>query len=147
MFRYLATISLTVSAAVGYVLKSDTSCYVFPEAPKASGDYVDDTPSVLKAFDECGRDGSIILTDNTFHISQVMNTTDLLNCDVHLYGEMIWSTDVQYWLTHNFSARWNRLSTAWLFGGRNVSFQGHGKGVLNGNGRSHHPIVSLGSSY
>lgn len=122
------------STAVGYVVNNGTSCYVYPESLTHFGQPVDDTPSILRAFELCGTNGSVILTDNTFHIDQVMNTTNLLNCDVELHGEMVWSTNVPYWLSHSYSVVYANLSTAWLFGGTNVTFRGFGKGRFNGNG-------------
>lgn len=134
MLRSLLTLSAAASTAVGFVVNNGTSCYVFPEALTHFGHPVDDTPSILQAFDLCGINGSVILTDHTFHIDQVMNTTNLLNCDVSLFGEMVWSTNVPYWLSHSYGIVFQNLSTAWLFGGTNVTFDGYGQGRLNGQG-------------
>ncbi len=128
-------LSAIASTALAYVVNNGTECYVYPESLTHGGQPVDDTPSILQAFELCGINGSIILTDNTFHINQVMNTTNLLNCDVSLYGEMIWSTNVPYWLSHSFSVEYANLSTAWFFGGTNVTFRGYGKGRFDGNGK------------
>ena len=134
MFISLFALSLTASTALGYVVNNGTSCYVFPEALSHGGQPVDDTPSILQAFDLCGINGSVILTDHTFTINQVMNTTNLLNCDVSLLGEMVWSTNVPYWLSHSYGIVFQNLSTAWLFGGTNVTFKGYGQGRFNGQG-------------
>jgi len=73
---------------------STTLGYVYPESLTHSGQPVDDMLSILQAFDLCGTNGSVILTKNIPYIDQVINTTNLLNCDVSIYGEMIWSTHV-----------------------------------------------------
>ncbi len=60
-----------------------------------------------------------------------MNTTDLRNCDISIYGKFVWSADnIQYWLSHSFSVTYAGRSTAWLFGGTNVSMRGYGKAPL-----------------
>ncbi|KAM0800807.1 putative exo-polygalacturonase [Usnea florida] len=125
MFMSLLSLSLAASTALGYVVNNGTSCYVFPEALSYGGQPVDDTPSILQAFDLCGINGSVIFTNHTFTVDQVMNTTNLLNCDVSLYGEMVWSTNVPYWLSHSYGVVFQNLSTAWLFGGTNVTFRGY----------------------
>ncbi|KAF6234758.1 hypothetical protein HO173_006978 [Letharia columbiana] len=135
MFRPLFLLTVAVRVALGFVVNNGTSCYVFPESISHSGQPVDDTPSILQAFDLCGINGSVILTNSTFYVDQVMNTTNLLNCDVSLLGEMIWSTNVPYWLSHSYDVVFQNLSTAWLFGGTNVTFKGYGQGRFNGQGQ------------
>jgi len=66
---------------------STTLGYVYPESLTHSGQPVDDMLSILQAFDICGTNGSVILTKNIPYIDQVINTTNLLNCDVSIYGE------------------------------------------------------------
>ena len=134
MLKSLVLSTVWVSATLGYVTQNGTSCYVYPESVEDAGQTVDDAPSVIQAFQQCGTNGSVILTNNTFHINSVMNTTNLLNCDVSLYGEMIWSTDIAYWRSHGYPVGLQNQSTAWLFGGTNVAFRGYGQGRLNGQG-------------
>lgn len=134
MFRCLFSFSFAVFFTVGHVTKNDSTCYVYPDSIATPG--VDDAPTILSAFDMCGHQGDIVLTANTFHVESVMNTTNLQDCNVHLYGEMVWGSDISYWLQNSYSALWNGRSTAWLFGGDNVTFQGHGIGRFNGNGGS-----------
>ncbi|KAJ9499560.1 hypothetical protein H2202_005143 [Exophiala xenobiotica] len=123
-----------VSSVTAYVVNNGSTCYVYPESSTHFGQPVDDTPSILQAFELCGTNGSVILTNNTFHVNQVMNTTALTNCDVELHGEMVWSDNIPYWLGHSYSVVYANLSTAWFFGGENVTFRGFGRGRFNGNG-------------
>ena len=137
MVSSLLLLAITVPSALAYVVNNGTDCYVYPESLVNGGQPVDDTPSVLQAFELCGNDGTITITEgNHFYIDQVMNTTNLVNCDVNILGEMEWSTDVPYWLSHSLPVVYANLSTAWLFGGENVTIRGHGKGLFNGNGKS-----------
>lgn len=132
--RAIGLLLAAVLTAQAFVVNEGTTCTVYPESLTHMGMPVDDTPSILQAFELCGTNGSVILTNHTFYINQVMNTTGLKNCDVELHGEMQWSTNVPYWLTHSYSVIYANLSTAWFFGGENVTFKGFGKGRFNGNG-------------
>ncbi|KAL1987783.1 hypothetical protein VTN96DRAFT_2623 [Rasamsonia emersonii] len=125
-----------VASAAAFVVNNGTECTVFPESLTHGGQPVDDSPSILKAFELCGINGSVILPDEKFHINQVMNTTNLLNCDVSIYGELIWSTNIPYWLSHSYPVTFQNLSAAWLFGGTNVTLRGYGKGRFFGNGQT-----------
>lgn len=40
--------------------------------------------SIVQAFELRGINGSVVFTDNTFHIKQVMNTSGLVNCDIEI---------------------------------------------------------------
>ncbi|ERT02091.1 hypothetical protein HMPREF1624_00388 [Sporothrix schenckii ATCC 58251] len=97
----------------------------------------DDTPQILAAFKQCGHDGRIVFSEGTYNIRQVMNTTDLRNCDIDILGTFVWSGDnIQYWLSHSYSVAYAGRSTAWLLGGTNVSMRGYGKALFNGNGQT-----------
>ncbi|KAF2233654.1 glycoside hydrolase family 28 protein [Viridothelium virens] len=137
MFSALWLLAAAVPSAVAYVVNNGTDCYVYPESLVNDGEPTDDTPSVLQAFQLCGVNGSITMTEgNHFYIDQVMNTTNLENCNVNILGEMEWSTDVPYWLSHSLPVVYANLSTAWLFGGTNVTIRGYSKGLFNGNGQT-----------
>ncbi|KAL1961508.1 hypothetical protein VTN77DRAFT_1649 [Rasamsonia byssochlamydoides] len=133
--RLLRILPLVASAAA-YVVNNGTECYVFPESLTHGGQPADDSPSILKAFELCGINGSVILPNEKFYINQVMNTTNLLNCDVSIYGELIWSTNIPYWLSHSYPVTFQNLSAAWLFGGTNVTLRGYGQGRFFGNGQA-----------
>ncbi|KAF2103938.1 pectin lyase-like protein [Rhizodiscina lignyota] len=132
----ILSLSVCVPSVVGYVVNNGTSCYLYPESLTHFGQPVDDTPSILQAFELCGINGSVIFTENTFHINQIMNTTNLQNCDVTLAGELQFSTNVPYWLSHSINVGLQNQSTAWLIGGTNLSFRGVGSGWINGNGQT-----------
>lgn len=118
-----------------YVVNHGTSCFLFPESLTHSGQPVDDSPSIQQAFELCGINGSIIFTEHLFNVDQVMNTTNLLNCNIELHGELRFSNNIPYWLSHSFNVGLQNQSTAWLIGGTNVSFTGHGSGWINGQGQ------------
>ena len=97
----------------------------------------DDTPQILQAFSQCGKDGTIIFREGTYHIRQVMDTTDLRNVSVEMHGTFVWSADnLAYWRQKSFSVTYAGRQTAWRIGGRDISVRGFGKAVLDGNGQA-----------
>jgi hypothetical protein len=57
---------------------------------KPSGNpFVDDVPAIIHAFKECGHNGRVLFLNETYHISTVMNTTGLKNCEVDLRGSLL----------------------------------------------------------
>ena len=132
--RLLGLLTLA-AAATAYVVNEGTTCEIYPEALTHNGQAVDDAPSIHQAFNLCGINGTVIFTNNTFHVNSVLNTTNLINCDVSLRGELRFSTNIPYWKSHVFSVIFQNQSTAWLFGGTNVTLRGEG-GWINGNGQA-----------
>lgn len=96
----------------------------------------DDTPAILDAFKQCGQDGHIILEEGDYMIRQVMDTTNLRNVHIDIYGHLEWSGDnIQYWLSNSISVTYAGRSTAWRIGGTNITMLGHGKALFFGNGQ------------
>ncbi|CAI4220164.1 unnamed protein product [Parascedosporium putredinis] len=101
---------------------------------QASAD--DDTPAILDAFKQCGQDGHIILEEGDYMIRQVMDTTNLRNVHIDIYGHLEWSGDnIQYWLSNSISVTYAGRSTAWRIGGTNITMLGHGKALFLATGR------------
>jgi galacturan 1,4-alpha-galacturonidase len=67
-----------------FAFVSGENCVVYSKT-----DGGDDTPALLDAFRVCGENGSISLPDPTYHIKQVMNTTELRNCRIDLKGTLL----------------------------------------------------------
>ncbi|KAJ5099372.1 hypothetical protein N7532_006373 [Penicillium argentinense] len=133
LFPSLALASL----AAGFVVHERDTCIIFPESLTHDGEAVDDAPSIHEAFERCGKNGKVIFEKgHVFNVNSVMNTTGLENCDVSLRGELRFSTDVDYWLANSYSVVFQKQSTAWLFGGENVTFRAEEGGWYNGNGQT-----------
>ncbi|KAI0019637.1 glycoside hydrolase family 28 protein [Xylariomycetidae sp. FL0641] len=112
-----------------------TTCTVTPLASGGGGRDPDDTPQILEAFDKCGQDGTVILTEGTFHIGQVMETPDLRNVDIEIHGTLIWSGDLDYWIRASLPVTYAGRSTAWRMGGDGIRMRGFGKALFDGNGQ------------
>jgi len=132
-FRFLWLLSGPALAALN---KTGSLCTVTPlSSLGGASSTTDDTPQILDAFKQCGKDGSIVLTEGTFNIGQVMDKLDFSNCDISIYGKLVWSTDIQYWLSHSISVVYAGRSTAWRIGGTNITMRGYGKALFDGNGQ------------
>ncbi|KAK4192998.1 putative galacturan 1,4-alpha-galacturonidase A [Podospora australis] len=99
---------------------------------------LDDTPQLLEAFKQCGKDGIVILSPGNYSIRQVMNTTSLSNCSIEMHSAtLVWSVDnISYWRSRCFSVTYAGRCTAWLLGGRDVSLRGFGTTLFDGNGQT-----------
>lgn len=125
------------------VVKDGSTCTVTPlSATTKRGEIedrqarVDDTPQILDAFKQCGTDGTINFMEGTYNIRQVMDTSNLHNVDINIYGKFLWSADnLQYWIQNTFPVTYAGLHTSWLLGGTNISLRGHGKALFDGNGQ------------
>ena len=93
----------------------------------------DSAPAIVEAFEICGRmqapdRGKVVFLNETYDIKTVMNTTGLSNVDIDLHGTLLWDTNIPYWLNHSLPVGYQNQSSAWLFGGQNVKWNGHGYG-------------------
>lgn len=116
---------------------------------------IDDAPAIYDAFNKCGQNGRVVFANTTYNINSVMNTSDLYNCEIDIYGTLLvsfsqfyscigkeangdiqWGTNLTYWLNNSLPVGYQNQSTAWILGGTNIKVDGHGYGTLNGNGDS-----------
>lgn len=56
---------------------------------RSNHDGSDDAPAIRRAFDECGTNGNVVFENTTYHVNSVLNTTDLFNCKVDIYGTLL----------------------------------------------------------
>ncbi|KIK65770.1 glycoside hydrolase family 28 protein [Collybiopsis luxurians FD-317 M1] len=113
----------------------------------------DSAPAIIDAFKRCGhnsrgRRGKVVFTNDTYTVATVMNTTGLSNVDVDLKGTLFWdNSNLTYWLNNSLPVGYQNQSSAWLFGGENVTWNGHGYGTLNGNGQVWYDFVNGTNNY
>ena len=71
---------------------------------------IDDAPAIYVAFNECGQNGRVVFANTTYYINSVMNTSDLHNCDIDIYGTLRVSCCLierkkgKFWLTIHASS-------------------------------------------
>ncbi|EOD49415.1 putative pectin lyase-like protein [Neofusicoccum parvum UCRNP2] len=130
------------------VLSAAENVCVVP--PAANG--TDSAPAIIDAFRRCGHNsaedrGKVVFLNETYTIKSIMNTTGLSNVDVDLQGTLLWDTNIPYWLNHSMPVGYQNQSSAWLFGGESVYWEGHGYGTLNGNGQVWYDFVNGTNNY
>ncbi|KAH7311497.1 exo-rhamnogalacturonase B [Stachybotrys elegans] len=95
-----------------------------------------DGPAIERALTgDCRTNSLVVLAGDVYHIETPMNTTTLDNVIIHQYGRLLWSPDIDYWLTVTMPVEFQNQSTVWYFGGDNILWDGHGFGTLDGNGQ------------
>ncbi|KAK8044746.1 pectin lyase-like protein [Apiospora rasikravindrae] len=123
-------------------------------APAPAANNSDSAPAIREAFARCGHNpddagarGQVVFKGETYHIQSVLNTTGLRNVDVDLRGTLLWDQNIPYWLNHSLPVGYQNQSSAWLFGGDNVRWNGHGYGTLDGNGQVWYDFVNGTNNY
>ncbi|KAF4308536.1 Glycoside hydrolase family 28 [Botryosphaeria dothidea] len=142
----LSVPALVFSAPTQGVFQED-ECVVQP-GPNGT----DSAPAIIQAFRNCGRNegdarGRVVFLNETYTVKSVMNTTGLRNVDVDLQGTLLWDKNIPYWLNHSLPVGYQNQSSAWLFGGENVRWDGHGYGTLDGNGQVWYDFVNGTNNY
>ncbi|KAK4631571.1 Alpha-L-rhamnosidase rgxB [Fulvia fulva] len=107
---------------------------------------------VIHRFQKCGHNdashrGRVVFGNETYHIKSVMNTTGLSNVDVDLHGTLLWDKNIPYWLNHSLPVGYQNQSSAWLFGGENIRWDGFGYGTLDGNGQVWYDFINGTNNY
>lgn len=101
-----------------------------------SGDGADDSPEIMNALNrDCVHDSLVVFPGPVYNIERNMTTVDMKNVEIHHFGRFVWSTDIEYWLSVSMPVGFQNQSTVWYFGGDWVTLDGHGIGVLDGNGQ------------
>lgn len=148
MLSHILTVLFIATFALSQVVETvhEKVCVV---EPCVDGD---SAPAILEAFEQCGHNvapdfGKIVFLNETYNIKSVMNTTGLSNVDIDLQGTLLWDTNILYWLNHSLPVGYQNQSSAWLFGGENISWVGHGYGTLDGNGQVWYDFINGTNNY
>lgn len=109
-----------------------TLCYL---EPLGGGDG-DDAAALNEALNgACHSNALVVLPGEVYNMRTNMTTKGLQDVHVNLYGRLLWTTDIDYWLSVSMPIGFQNQSTVWHFGGDSVLFDGHGVGTLDGNGQ------------
>jgi len=144
--------SIHPSSTSGYGSPTSTqsgiTCTVTPAANGA-----DSAAVIRKAFKSCGRAKAgqrnrIVFKNTTYTIGSVLETTNLQNVDIELYGTLSWdNSNLNYWLENSLVVGYQNQSTAWRLGGDSITFNGYGTGTFNGNGDAWYRFINGRSNY
>lgn len=78
----------------------------------AIGNGTDDAPAILKAFEKCGKHGSIVLPSKNYTIAQPI-TTHLENATFDLHGYLSFTPNITYWVANSYRFPFQNQSIAW----------------------------------
>ncbi|KAE9989973.1 hypothetical protein EG327_001984 [Venturia inaequalis] len=110
--------------------KRDYTCTI----PASGTNLTDDAPAIRAAFKECKQHSRIVFSPTTYFINSELDIRGLEDVDVDIQGELLWSTDIPYWLNASLPVGYQNQSTAFILGGNKVCINGYGTGTFNGNG-------------
>ncbi|KAI1759186.1 pectin lyase fold/virulence factor [Hypoxylon sp. FL1150] len=130
MQHHLISLTLLFCSALAEASTPRRTCVV----DSGGVNTTDDAPAILEAFKECGQGGNIVFLPTNYYISSVMNVSGLEDVDIDLYGTLIWSTDIQYWLNNSLDVGYQNQSTSFILGGNDVRLRGYSHGTFDGNG-------------
>ncbi|KAK7046551.1 galacturan 1,4-alpha-galacturonidase B [Favolaschia claudopus] len=110
---------------------------------KASGtNATDDGPAIREAFENCGQHGRVVFEATTYYVNSILDIRGLEDVDIDIYGKLLWSTDIQYWLNNSLPVGYQNQSTAFILGGNNLRIDGHNTGTFDGNGDYWYSFIS-----
>ncbi|KAF7323643.1 Pectin lyase-like protein [Mycena kentingensis (nom. inval.)] len=131
LWNHLLLLSGLAATYAGHVVRQENVCTVRP-----SGNFTDDSPAIVEAFNTCGQGGTIQFLNETYWIEKTMITTGLNDATIDLKGTLLWSaSNISYWLNNSIPVGYQNQTSAWRLGGTNLRFDGHGYGTLDGNGQ------------
>jgi len=97
----------------------------------------DDTEQILRAIDECGSGGRVVLNEGDFNITKKM-TWNLHNSQVDLFGKLNFVPDILGWLNPDSTYRvvFIQSQSSWfVVSGSDFVVDAHGQGGIEGNGQ------------
>lgn len=94
----------------------------------------DDTPNIVKAFEQCGHGGNVIFPeDQTYHINSKLNPI-LNDVTIEWRGEWVFSEDIDFWRKNNYHIEFQNHAASFVLTGDHIRIDGYGTGGIDGNG-------------
>ncbi|RYP50866.1 hypothetical protein DL768_003701 [Monosporascus sp. mg162] len=100
----------------------------------AFGGQQNDVPSIVKAFEECWKDATIVFPeDQTYWIAEKLHVT-LKNVNIDWQGQWLFSPDTDYWRNNSYYIAFQNHRAGFIISGENIHIDGHNEGGVDGNG-------------
>jgi galacturan 1,4-alpha-galacturonidase len=115
------------------------TCYVH-----AQGHGLDDSSAIHSAFRECNNGGIVALLDAQYIIAKPLDLTFLNAVDFVLQGEISFSPDVEFWISHAIEYSFQGAALFWQLGGQDVNV--YGNGTINGNGQAWWDVLATNAT-
>lgn len=81
--------AITVLAGIFAVSDAKAQCRKTCVVEANGTNKTDDGPAIKKAFEECGRNGRVVLKPTTYYVNSVLNITDLDDVEVDWQGTLL----------------------------------------------------------
>lgn len=85
--------------------------------------------------DKCRTKSLVILPGPVYNIKTNMTTLEMDDVVIYQFGRILWSTEIDYWLSVSMPVGFQNQSTVWYFGGDRVVWDGFNAGTMDGNGQ------------
>ncbi|KAI5778743.1 glycoside hydrolase family 28 protein [Geopyxis carbonaria] len=108
----------------------------------------DSSPAIHDTFKRCSRDARVTFSANTVYpIGSVVSLQNLKNVHIDLRGTLQYSDNLRYWIQHSLYQPFQNASIGLEIGGTNLTIDGHGTGVVDGNGQVWYDYTNGFSQY
>ncbi|TVY43267.1 putative galacturan 1,4-alpha-galacturonidase C [Lachnellula subtilissima] len=103
---------------------------------QALGDQKDDTPQILKAFEECNNGGIIVFPeDQNYWIGTKLHPV-IKDVTIEWKGTWTLSDNLDYWRNSSYPIAFQNHRAGFIISGERIHINGYGRGGINGNGNA-----------
>ncbi|TVY34599.1 putative galacturan 1,4-alpha-galacturonidase C [Lachnellula occidentalis] len=103
---------------------------------QALGDQKDDTPQILKAFEDCNNGGIVIFPeDQNYWIGTKLNPV-MKDVTIEWKGTWTLSDDLDYWRNNSYPIAFQNHHAGFIISGERIHINGYGTGGINGRGNA-----------
>ncbi|TVY86750.1 putative galacturan 1,4-alpha-galacturonidase C [Lachnellula willkommii] len=103
---------------------------------QALGNQVDDTPHILKAFEECNNGGIVVFPeDQNYWIGTKLNPV-IKDVTIEWKGTWTLSDNLDYWRNNSYPIAFQNHHAGFVISGDRIHINGYGTGGINGNGNA-----------
>ncbi|KAB5572001.1 glycoside hydrolase family 28 protein [Coniochaeta sp. 2T2.1] len=142
--RAMAKLILTLQLFLGLAAGSSLP-FPVPRSPSSSGKVCtvnplgcrkDDTPQILKAFEDCNNGGTVVFPEGKkFYIASRMNPV-VSDVTVEWRGLWQFSDNLDYWRNNSYPIAFQNHAAGFVLSGERIRINGYGTGGINGSGNS-----------
>ncbi|KAF5361708.1 hypothetical protein D9758_007293 [Tetrapyrgos nigripes] len=127
----LGACSLLTNAVFAWEKSANGTCTLIPH-----GSGRDDSQQFQEVINATECTTIVLPQPYTYSIQQRLYT-DITNKNLHVYGRLLFSDDLEYWINNSWMTDFQNLLTAWILTGSNWTLSGGGfaQGGIDGNGQ------------
>ncbi|KAK5164962.1 uncharacterized protein LTR77_009627 [Saxophila tyrrhenica] len=131
---FLGALALSSAVAGQSISQDDINGRPTCTVCAGSSNATDDTPTILRAFQQCGNGGTIVFpADQTYHINSKLNPV-VDDVTIDWRGEWMFSEDLDYWRNNNYHISFQNHAAGFILTGDHIRIDGFNTGGIDGNG-------------